>query len=249
MHVLLMAMLCLPLGPTGAPWGASFGLILRIHMPVLTGRIIASGSLILLPFMRPRESWWLGLHIARRLQCTVVVAHAPHSGVDAAAREVWWDELSRRLSGQPDVVLLVGANARLGSSVSKSVGGGGMCQQEDLSGSMFHRTLVELGLCVPATFGPVDSSAFTWVANGGSTHRIDYVAVPCTCDCGPRECSCHSTAPREVRDPVISCSLHVVDSAGDWEDHFLVALRVTVWLSGGRHAALSGKWRALIVPP
>ena len=60
-HVLLMAMLCLPLGPTGAPWGVSYGLVLRIRMPVLTGRTIASGSLILLPSTRPRESWRLGL--------------------------------------------------------------------------------------------------------------------------------------------------------------------------------------------
>ena len=105
--------------------------------------------------MRPRESWWLEL-LPGACSALLVVAHAPHSGVDAAARSLWWDDLSRRLAGQPDVVLLVDANARLGSSVSASVGSGGMCQQEDLSGAMFHRTLVELGLCVPATFGPVD---------------------------------------------------------------------------------------------
>ena len=125
---------------------------------------------------------------ARCLQCTLVVAHAPHSGVDVAVRSLWWEDLSRRLAGQPDVVLLVDADARLGSSVSAAVGSGGMCQQEDLSGAMFHRTLVELGLCVPATFGPLDESAFTWVANGGASHRIDYVAVPGTWDCGAREC-------------------------------------------------------------
>ena len=32
-------------------------------------------------------------------------------------------------------------------------------------------------------------------------------------------------APREARDVADSRSVHVVDSAGDWEDHFLVALR------------------------
>ena len=60
---------------------------------------------------------------------------------------------------------------------------------EDLRGAMFHRTLVELGLRVPATFRPVDISAFAWVANGGASRRIDYVAVPCTRDCGARECT------------------------------------------------------------
>ena len=32
-------------------------------------------------------------------------------------------------------------------------------------------------------------------------------------------CSCHMVAPREARDIADSCSVHVVDSAGDWEDH------------------------------
>ena len=165
---------------------------------------------------------------ARCLQCTIVVAHAPHSGVDAADRDVWWDDLARRLAGQPDVVLLVDANARLGSAVSRSVGSGGFCQQEDVSGNLLHRTLAELDLCVPATVGPADPSAFTWVANGGATHRIDYVAVPCSWDCGPGECSLHNVAPRAARSGADSCSVAVVDSAGDWEDHFLVALRATL---------------------
>ena len=73
---------------------------------------------------------------ARCLQCTVVVAHAPHSGVDASDRDVWWGDLARRLAGQPDVVLPVDANARLGSSVSRSVGSGGFSQQENVSGSL-----------------------------------------------------------------------------------------------------------------
>ena len=32
---------------------------------------------------------------ARCLQRTVVVAHAPHLGVDAADSELWWDDLCR----------------------------------------------------------------------------------------------------------------------------------------------------------
>ena len=112
---------------------------------------------------------------SRCLQCTVVVvAHAPHSGVDVADRELWWDDMSCRLARQTDVVMLVDANARLGSSVSKSVGSGGFCQQGDHSGFLFHRTLVGLGLRVPATFGAVDPTAFTWVAKWrvDSSHRF-----------------------------------------------------------------------------
>ena len=156
--------------------------------------------------------------------------------------------MSSRLAGQPDVVLLVDANARLGSAVSGSVGDGGLCQQEDISGSMFHRTLVELSLCVPATFGPPDPSAFTWVANGGATHRIDYVAVPCSWGCGPRECSRHTVAPRVGRDAAASCSVSIVDAAGDWEDHFLVALRAPLLIRWAPRGS-SGNRKALIVPP
>ena len=128
-----MVILSLPLGPTGAPWGVSLGLTLK----TLTYASIDGKEYFF------RQSDFVAIHAsprvlvvrvtARCLQCTVVVAHAPHSGVDAAARDLWWDDLSRRLPGQPDVVLLVDANARLGSSVSESVGGGGLCQQEDLT--------------------------------------------------------------------------------------------------------------------
>ena len=189
---------------------------------------------------------------ARCLQCTVVVAHAPHSGVDVALRDAWWQDLSCRLAGQPDIVLLVDANARLGSSVSDAVGCGGMCQQEDTSGALFHRTLVELGLCVPATFGPVDATAFTWVANGGATHRIDYIAVPGAWDLGARECSCHCVAPRESRVPAGADAVHVVDSVGDWEDHFLVELRAPLvirWAPRGTQWKVEGVDRAALKDP
>ena len=147
--------------------------------------------------------------------------------------------------------MLVDANARLGSSVSRSVGSGGLCQQEDHCGSFFHRTLFELGLCVPATFESVDSSACTWVANGGSTHRIDYVAVPFSWGCGPRVCSRHCIAPREARGSA-PCSLHVVGSAGDWEDNFLVALRVSLairWAPRGTQWKVEGVDRAALKDP
>ena len=84
---------------------------------------------------------------ARRMQCTVVVAHAPRSGEDLAFRDIWRSELAHRLSGQSDVVLLVDANARVGSRVSRCVGPGGFSQCEDDNGTFFHRTLAGLGLC------------------------------------------------------------------------------------------------------
>ena len=175
---------------------------------------------------------------ARRFQCTIAVAHAPHSGEALAARDAWWADLSRRLSGQPDLVLLVDANGRLGSSTSAAVGNGGFCQDEDSNGGLLHRSLLELGLCVPATFGPLDASAFTWVSNGGCVHRIDYVAVPSDWGYDSRQCARADVAPRRAI-PLASdanlpedfshadghsCDVQVVDSAGDWEDHSLVSL-------------------------
>ena len=47
-------------------------------------------------------------------------------------------------------------------------------------------------------------------------------------------------APREARDIGGSCSVHVVDSAGDWEDHFLVALPAALVI---RWAPRSTQWR------
>ena len=120
---------------------------------------------------------------AQRLHCTVAVVHAPHSGVPLLDREEWWRSLTDRLAGQPDLVILADANARLGSVASDAVGCGGFRQEEDANGELFHRTLLALGSCVPATFAAEDPCAFTWTSNAGSPHRIDYVAVPACWSC------------------------------------------------------------------
>ena len=58
---------------------------------------------------------------------------------------------------------------------------------------------------------------------------------------GPGECSLHNVAPRAARSGTDSCSVAVVDSAGDWEDHFLVALRATFVI---RWAPRGTQWKA-----
>ena len=158
---------------------------------------------------------------ARRLQCTVVVAHAPHSGEDHAARDAWWSRLVDRVSGLADVVLLVDANARLGSALSDSVGPGGFRQDEDEGGALFHRALTELSLFVPASFDPPDASAFTWTSVCGRRHRIDYVAVPAAWRA--------SVLPG-------SSGVVAVDAAAGWEDHALATLvaRLSVKLAPRR---------------
>ena len=59
------------------------------------------------------------------------------------------------------------------------------------------------------------------------------------------------TAPREARGSA-PCSLHVVDSAGGWEDHFLVALRVSLairWAPRGTQWKVEGVDRAALNDP
>ena len=229
MHVLLMAMLCSPLGPTGAPWGVNCGPILKGRMPVLTGRTFASGCQTLLPFSRLRESWWLGLPPGACSELLLLLmlrtrALMPPT-VGCGGMTCLASLLGRRVLSC--LWVLMRTLVRLCLSL---LGVAYFASRRTIhnSGSLFHRTLVGLGLRVPATFGAVD----TWVANGGSTHRIDYVAVPLAWDCDHGACSRHCVAPREVRDDA-PCSLHVVDSAGNWEDHFLVVLRVNLalWFS------------------
>ena len=183
---------------------------------------------------------------ARRLACTIAVAHAPHSGEDLAVRDAWWRGLSDRLAGQPDTVLLVDANGRIGSEVSAAVGPGGFRQVEDSGGALFHRTLLELGLCVPATFAGADSSAFTWVSNGGHPHRIDFVAVPVEWGREGLGAARHEVGRRVVAAPAAprECGVVAVDAASDWEDHFLVTLTVPLVARAGTRLTC---WRASAV--
>ena len=61
----------------------------------------------------------------------------------------------------------------------------------------------------------------------------------------------HSIAPREVRDDA-PCSLHVVESAGGWEDHFLVVLHVSLairWAPRGAQWKVEGVDRAALKDP
>ena len=113
---------------------------------------------------------------------------------------------------------------------------------------MFHRALVEPCLSVPATLGPVDDSASTWVANGGAFHRIDYVAVPCTWDCGARGAA--ATLLRLGRlamlPSLVRCMLLILPEIGRTT---ILWPCVPLWSSGGHHVAPSGVLRALTCRP
>ena len=240
MLVLLTVLLFSLLGPTRVLWGVSFGPMLRGRMPVLTARIAASVCLALLSSLRRRESW---LSESLPGACSALLSLLmPHTRALTLPSEICGGRIC--LPGLRGMRMLfclwmlmpawgLLCPGLLGAVVSAN-------RRIICSGFLFHRTMVELGLRVPATFGAVGSTAFTWVSNGGAAHRIHYVAVPFTWDCDHGTCSRHSVAPREVR--VAPSSMHVVGSAADWEDHFLVALHVRLAI---RWAPRGDQWKVV----
>ena len=167
---------------------------------------------------------------APRLKCTLAVAHAPHSGAEAHIRATWWEELVSALAKFEHVVLLIDANARLGTVESVAVGTGGFAQSEDDNGRAFHAALLELGLWVPATFAPRDEQAFTWTTPTGRPHRLDYVAVPIAwkewCD---------------ARDGSTMCAvLHDFDTLAKGEDHRPAVVRLMTTVARGTSGT---RWR------
>ena len=157
------------------------------------------------------------LYVAIRMHGFVldcVVAHAPHGRPDPRVAEVWWERfaaivLRRRTCGIP-VVVLVDANARLGSTGSESVG---TCcaQAEDPPGEFFHQFMHDTASCVPSTFEQYHvGGSNTWRSSAGYDHRLDYVVVP------------KSWRDRSMR----SFVCHDIDLSTRRDDHFPVLLSV-----------------------
>ena len=117
------------------------------------------------------------------LRCVIVVAHAPSGRGGAEARQAvdsFWKELSATVAGAcrgHPVVLLMDANARVGSTQGAAVGPVDAVA-EDPPGTAMRGTLEERGLFLPATFFGVAGEGDTWTATDGHRHRIDYVAIP-----------------------------------------------------------------------
>ena len=111
------------------------------------------------------------------LDAYVVVAHAPHSGDSDVERDTFWDSLDKAIGGRANVVLLIDSNAKVGYLPSVAIGDW-CADDENLNGRCLHRMLLDKGLCSPSTFAHSGSS-FTWTAPNSSTHRGDFVAIPC----------------------------------------------------------------------
>ena len=72
---------------------------------------------------------------SKGLQCTLVVAHAPIEPKTVADREFnkkWWHSLTGNITGRKNVILLIDADAHVGSEVSVDVGCGGCAEDQKL---------------------------------------------------------------------------------------------------------------------
>ena len=116
------------------------------------------------------------------LRTLVISAHAPTSQMSAEVITKWWEKLDaqvpHRLRQWPQI-LLVDANARVGSQPSSAVGPH-QADEQDIGGEEFHGYLLSHQLWAPATFdGHQEGDAGTWKhPRTDEWSRGDYVCLP-----------------------------------------------------------------------
>ena len=112
----------------------------------------------------------------------VLSAHAPHRATAPADRTQWWDETTRvctSLGTGQSWLLLMDANARVGSTESDFVGGF-QADVEDDGGACMHTLLQSLQAWVPATFSEhMRGPGGTLLQKlSQELQRSDYVCLP-----------------------------------------------------------------------
>ena len=139
----------------------------------------------------------------RGLKAIVGVLHCPHTGQTEEVVRAWWQKVYQQMSALPDsvpMVILGDLNSRLGSRISRAVGGH-QPEEENFHGSLWHEFLVQKGLWLPATFDHIHwGPGCTWVHPNPQIEkegRIDYIALPEKWRC----LDCHTWV-----DPSITCS-------------------------------------------
>ena len=118
----------------------------------------------------------------------LLVAHAPHRVHSESHRREWWGRISglcRTFAGAAPWVLLLDANARVGSETSRSVGQW-EADPQDLNGECFHHLLSFLSSWLPATFEgcAVGEGGTLYQRRSGVLDRSDYVGIPFTWSSG-----------------------------------------------------------------
>ena len=123
------------------------------------------------------------LVVALRLPCaqiTVMVAHAPVEQQPRNVRDNWNERLESLMTARVDfssLVVLIDANARLGSLHSQHIGPF-YREPQNGNGELLHRFLKDTDVSAASTF--CEKSGPTWRSSKGTQHRIDYVLLPCS---------------------------------------------------------------------
>ena len=154
-----------------------------------------------------------------------VVGHAPHHGRPREERDQFWTEVTSKVATemekraeQVECVVLIDANARVGSIASRFSGSKDVCE-EDENGAGLREFAESVGIHLENTY---HSFGWTWVHTSGSESRNDYV--------GLTE-KLHGTA----KDPRIERDLELVQSCAEDHRAFSVEgeLECGVSLAGG----------------
>ena len=167
------------------------------------------------------------LVVALRLpfaQITVMVAHAPVEQQPRNVRENWWNEcLESLMTARVDfssLVVLIDANARLGSLHSQHIGTF-FREPQNGNGELLHRFMKDTDLPAASTF--CEKSGPTWRSSKGTQHRIDHVLLPCSWTGRLHDAGTHYGVNLQL---------------GERVDHFAVFAVVDIGLSPSSHASL-----------
>ena len=119
---------------------------------------------------------------APKLDCLVLVAHAPHSGQRLQERLQWWDQCRElcthhRASHDQPLFVLIDANAASGPRDDVIVGP--LDDSARGNTAPFRQFLEVHALCLPSTFQCHSGITTTWTSPAGDLDcRIDHVVVP-----------------------------------------------------------------------
>ena len=115
------------------------------------------------------------------IQCIVIAPHAPHTGAEEREIEAWWRKVDDSIPQKYfswDRILLVDANARVGSFPSPHVGTW-QAENDSEKSDYFIQFLQTNSLWLPATFEVYQKGeGGTWRHNQGKWLRNDFVAIP-----------------------------------------------------------------------
>eukprot|EP00438_Fugacium_kawagutii_P027653 Skav229842 [mRNA] locus=scaffold2033:162783:168356:- [translate_table: standard] len=124
---------------------------------------------------------WLLVRIVTRIwKGILIVAHAPHAGHALSEIHDWWEQLAAALPkkyGSWDKILLVDANARVGSEPSEAIGSH-QAEATDEKSEPFMMFIHSMNLFLPSTFHLHQiGDAGTWKHPRGHWLRNDFVAL------------------------------------------------------------------------